>query len=305
MDQTDFLLIKALTGNVRRSTAELAKAAGITAATAKRRLARLREQGLLQLGPVVDLHAAGYEYLLIIGIKVEGRSPLFVAQQVARLSAALTVNVVVGAYDVELVAVAKTREDVSQLLADTLPAIEGVAHIDPALALDVWKFQQHALTACEPAARSKRPLLDPLDLAIVDQLALDVRQSNRAIADVLAVSESAVRNRIKRMLADKQLSLASPYPLPSGKVNDAFVGVRVTGGKSVEVCRALAAIEEVSFVCTALGRHDIICCLHVTELNSLTEVLHQKVIAIPFVKSTAPSHCVEQLKHQSLLGLVV
>lgn len=305
MDETDRALAAALEGNVRRPTRELAEAVGISAPTARRRIERLRSVGLLHLGPVLDLHAAGYEYLLIIGIKVEGRSPLRVAEDVAALEPALTVNVVVGACDVEVVAAVKDREAVSTLLAESLVAITGVAHVDSALALEVWKFQRGRLTATHRRAPSRRERLDPLDLSIVHCLAEDVRKSNRAIAAELAISESAVRSRIKRMQASKQLSLATPYPIPASPVNDAFVGLRVRGGTSRAVCQALSAIDEITFVCTTLGRHDIICCIHVTELEALTEVLHDKVIGIPGVKSTAPSHCIKQLKHQSLLGLVL
>ncbi|MBN7796042.1 Lrp/AsnC family transcriptional regulator [Parahaliea mediterranea] len=305
MDDTDRALAAALEGNVRRPTREIADEIGISAPTAKRRIERLRGAGLLHLGPVLDLHAAGYEYLLIIGIKVEGRSPLLVAGDVAALEPALTVNVVVGACDVEVVAAVKSREAVSTLLAESLVAIAGVAHVDSALALEVWKFQRGRLTAPHREAPLRRDRLDPLDLKIVHCLAEDVRKSNRAIAGELAISESAVRTRIRRMQANKQLSMATPYPIPARAVNDAFVGLRVRGGMSRSVCRALSAIDEITFVCTTLGRHDIICCIHVTELEELTEVLHDKVISIPGVKSTAPSHCIKQLKHQSLLGLVL
>lgn len=304
LDEIDCALIDALQGNIRRPTLELANAVGISAPTAKRRLAQLQTEGRLHLGPVLDLHAAGYEYLLTLGIRVEGRPPLQVAEDIARLDAALTVNVVTGASDVELVAALRTREEVSELLANTLASIDGVIHIDPALALEVWKFQRgrREQATCLP---SKAPRLDELDLAIVQQLDKDVRCSNRTIAKALEVSESAVRTRIKRMQHNKQLSLTTPYPIPPSPVNDAFVGIQVHGGKIRSVCQALSAIEEVSLVYTALGRHDIICCIHVTELAALERVLHEKVIGIPGVRSTASAHCVTQVKHQSLLGLVV
>lgn len=305
MDDIDRALIQALDGNVRRPTLELANAVGISAPTAKRRIARLRSSGLLHLGPVLDLHAAGYEYLLTLGIRVEGRPALQVAEAIATLEAALTVNVVSGASDVEVVAALKTREEVSELLCNTLSSIDGVAHIDPALALEVWKFQRGRRQQNADNVPGKRPRLDTLDLQIVHSLSEDVRRSNRAIASELNISESAVRSRIRQMLENKQLSLTTPYPIPPSPINDAFVGIRVQGGKIRRVCQALAAIDEISLVYTALGRHDIICYVHVTQPGELERVLHDKIIGLDGVKSTASAHCVTQLKHQSLLGLVV
>nr|WP_255558533.1 Lrp/AsnC ligand binding domain-containing protein [Zhongshania aquimaris] len=106
------------------------------------------------------------------------------------------------------------------------------------------------------------------------------------------------------MQSNRQLSLATPYQLPQGSVNDAFIGLNVKGGMARSVCRALSRLDEISFVCTALGRNDVICCIHVTELDALAHILHEKVISIPGVESTNPSHCIKQVKHQSLLGII-
>jgi DNA-binding Lrp family transcriptional regulator len=304
MDKVDYMLVAALEGSVRRPSREIADELGISAPTVKRRIDRLCNEGLLHLGPLLDLHAAGFEYLLIIGIKVEGRSPLAVAEEIALLEAALTVNVMMGACDVEVVAAVKSREELSALLMETLAVIGGVAHIDSAMALEVWKFQRGLLKDLSDELPAKRQQLDMLDIQIVNCLNKEVRASNRSIASELAVSESAVRTRIKRMQSNRQLSLATPYPIPQGSVNDAFVGLNVHGGMARAVCQALSALNEVSFVCTALGRHDVICCIHVTEIEGLSQVLHEKVMSIPGIKSTAPSQCINQVKHQSLLGVI-
>lgn len=305
MDDTDRALIRALDGNVRRPTLELANTVGISSPTAKRRIARLRELGLLHLGPVLDLHAAGYEFLLTIGIHVEGRPPLQVAKEIATLESTLTVNVVTGDSDVEVVAALKSREEVSELLSTSLSNIEGVAQIEPALALEVWKFQRGRRKQNTDHAPKKRLRLDDLDLEIVHCLSDDVRQSNRAIASRLNISESAVRSRIRQMQKNKQLSLTTPYPIPPSPVNDAFVGIRVHGGKTKEVCQSLVSIDEISLVYSALGRHDIVCCIHVTQLQELERVLREKIVGINGVRSITSAHCITQLKHQSLLGLVV
>ena len=77
------------------------------------------------------------------------------------------------------------------------------------------------------------------------------------------------------------------------------------GGKGRSVCRSLATIPEVSFVATTLGRHDLICALNVSEVEQLTHLLHEKIVPIEGVKSTAPSHCLQQIAHQSELGFIL
>jgi Lrp/AsnC family transcriptional regulator for asnA, asnC and gidA len=305
LDSLDQAVLASLSVNVRRSVSDIASQLAVSTPTIKRRIDRMLDEGKVRLTPVLDLHAAGYEYLMMIGVRVENRSPLLVATDIAQLPQALTVNVVLGHFDIEVVAAVKTREEVGALLSNALTTIEGVASLAPALALDVWKFSNSCVSVDPATVSSQKKQLEPLDLSIVECLKKDVRISNRAVATQLDISESAVRVRIKRMQQQKQLAFSAAYRPEGDAVKAAFVGISVQGGTVAAVCRQLMAIPEVSFVCTTLGRHDIMCCLDVTELDRLTQVLHDKIVTIDGVKSTEPSHCLKQLKHQAALGLIL
>lgn len=305
LDQLDLALIASLNGNVRKPTRKIADELDVSAPTIKRRIERLVGNDIISLSPVVDLDAAGYTYLLIIGIKVENRSPLRVAKKIATLPETLTVNVVLGHFDIEVVAALKTRNEVGLLLSEILPAIKGVASLVPALALDVWKFQSSCAPIVSSRNTNKKKLLEPLDLEIIECLHRDCRVSNRSVAAHLGISESSVRVRLKRMQEEKQVSLATAHRLQDSFTTAAFVGISVQGQPIASVCKALIKIPEVSFVCTTLGRHDIMCCVSVSELSTLTHVLHEGIVKITGVKSTEPSHCLQQIKHQLRLGLVL
>lgn len=304
-DTLDAAIMAALEGDLRRSTQDIAECVGATPVTVRRRTDRLVNEGVIGLAPLVDLHAAGYPYLLLIGISVEHYSPFEVAGRIAVLPEALTVNVVLGRYDIELVAALASREAASTFLTETLPALQGVARLAPALALDVWKFRRGYQPHPASDVPEQRKLLDALDHRIVASLSQNARKSNRAVAAEIGASESAVRNRIRRMQQDKQISFAYLQVQPGGPMNAAFVGIDVHGGSGRAVCRALAAIPEVSFIATTLGRHDLICTLNVTELEQLTHLLHEQIVPIEGIKSTAPSHCIRQVAHQSALGFIL
>jgi Lrp/AsnC family transcriptional regulator for asnA, asnC and gidA len=171
--------------------------------------------------------------------------------------------------------------------------------------LDIWKFQLdcRGVAAKEPA--QKKQSLDALDMQIIECLQTDVRLSNRRIAATLDVSESNIRVRIRRMLEQKQLRLTTTHAAPGYTSKAAFVGISVSGGHSDVVCKALALLPEVSFVCTALGRYEIICCVNIFELEDLAAVVHEKIAAIPHVRDSEPLHCLQQVKHQVLLGLIL
>ena len=90
---------------------------------------------------VTDIEAAGYSMLLAIGVQVENRSPEAVARELAELPEVFSVNVAVGAHDVEILVVAEDQAALNELISCRLAAIPGVRRLTPALALDVLKNQ--------------------------------------------------------------------------------------------------------------------------------------------------------------------
>ena len=85
--------------------------------------------------------AGGFGMLLAIGVEVENRAPEAVARDMARLQQVFSVNVVVGAQDIEILVVARDQADLDSLLSETLVGIPGVRRLTPALAVDVLKNQ--------------------------------------------------------------------------------------------------------------------------------------------------------------------
>lgn len=143
MDQLDTRLVALLQQNCRTPLQELADALDISARTVAKRLAMLEQNGSVELISVTDIHSAGNEYIVQVGVHVEGRPALDVAQDIAQLPQIIHINVVLGRFDIELIAIARDSAALSTFLNDDLRAIAGVAEIAPSLALDVRKFQSN------------------------------------------------------------------------------------------------------------------------------------------------------------------
>jgi Lrp/AsnC family transcriptional regulator, regulator for asnA, asnC and gidA len=155
-------------------------------------------------------------------------------------------------------------------------------------------------------AAEKKTLLDVLDVRIIDCLKNDVRMSNRKVAAALHISEGTIRTRLKRMLDEKQIRLTATSDLEQlnfPKV--AYIGVDAQGNKTTAICQALAALPEINFVCTTLGRHEIFCCAVLPGFEPITETLQKKITEIPGVKNTESSHCIKHIKNQIELGLIL
>ena len=90
---------------------------------------------------MTDIEAAGYGLLLAVGVQVEGRSPEAVAMDLAAVPEVFSVNVVVGAQDIEILVVAEDQAALDALLSQRLASVPGVRKLTPALAVEVLKNQ--------------------------------------------------------------------------------------------------------------------------------------------------------------------
>ena len=141
LDETDQGIIALLREDGRMAYRSIARELGITEATVRARVKRLEESDTMRVVAVTDIEAAGYGMLLAIGVQVEGRSPEAVAGDLAAIPQVFSVNVVVGAQDVEILVVAEDPAGLNVLLAETLGTVPGVRRLTPALAVDVLKNQ--------------------------------------------------------------------------------------------------------------------------------------------------------------------
>jgi Lrp/AsnC family transcriptional regulator for asnA, asnC and gidA len=141
LDDTDQAIIALLREDGRMAYRAIARELDVAENTVRGRVRRMEESNTLRLVAVTDIEAAGYGMLLAIGVQVEGRSPEKVAQDMAAIQEVFSVNVVVGAQDIEILVVARDQADLTDLITRKLGGVEGVRRLTPALALDVLKNQ--------------------------------------------------------------------------------------------------------------------------------------------------------------------
>ena len=151
LDATDNAIIALLRADGRLPYRAIARELGITEATVRSRVRRLEESDTMRVVAVTDIEAAGYGMLLAVGVQVEGRSPDDVARDLAQVREVFSVNVVVGAQDVEILVVAEDQAALNVLLAQQLATVPGVRRLTPALAVDVLKNQPDWVPFHEPA----------------------------------------------------------------------------------------------------------------------------------------------------------
>lgn len=141
LDTTDNAIIALLRADGRLPYRAIARELRLTESTVRARVRRLEESDTMRVVAVTDIEAAGYGMLLAIGVQVENRSPEQVARELASIPEVFSVNVVVGAQDVEILVVAEDQAALHALITGQLADIPGVRRLTPALAVDVLKNQ--------------------------------------------------------------------------------------------------------------------------------------------------------------------
>jgi Lrp/AsnC family transcriptional regulator for asnA, asnC and gidA len=141
LDAIDQAIIELLRKDGRMPYRAIARELDIAENTVRARVRRMEESDTMRVVAVTDIEAAGYGMLLAIGVQVEGRAPEAVAREMAAIREVFSVNVVVGAQDIEILVVAQDQAALNELITDKLGAIPGVRRLTPALALEILKNQ--------------------------------------------------------------------------------------------------------------------------------------------------------------------
>ena len=141
LDATDQSIIDLLRCDGRMPYRSIARQLGLTENTVRARVRRLEESNTMRVVAVTDIEAAGFSMLLAIGVQVENRPPEAVARDLAIFPEVFSVNVVVGAQDIEILVVTEDQSALNELVGERLANVPGVRRLTPALALDVLKSQ--------------------------------------------------------------------------------------------------------------------------------------------------------------------
>jgi Lrp/AsnC family transcriptional regulator for asnA, asnC and gidA len=133
-----------------------------------------------------------------------------------------------------------------------------------------------------PVAPARR--IDELDRGIIEALQANGRESFRAIAAQVGVSEATVRARYQRLTAEGILQVvAVTNPLGLG-YEQALVGVK-TSGSPEKAADAIARWPEADYVIATAGQFDLVVELVATDRRHLLD-LTSRLRSLPDVAST-------------------
>lgn len=141
LDVLDHQLIDFLREDGRRPTRDLALQLGVSEASVRSRLRRLQETRTVRVVAVRDIFTTGNDLLLRLGVEVADRPAADVARELADYPAVLSVILVSGRHQIEVLIAVGSREALQELLEDWWRRVRGIRRLESALTLEVCKFE--------------------------------------------------------------------------------------------------------------------------------------------------------------------
>ncbi len=128
-------------------------------------------------------------------------------------------------------------------------------------------------------------MLDDANRAIIEELQRDGRRPYSAIADVVGLSEAAVRQRVQKLRDAGVIQVvAVTDPQQVGFARQAMVGIRAEGDVRTLAAK-LAAVPEIDHVVVCAGAFDILVEVVCEDDAHLLELLNSTVRALPGVRA--------------------
>jgi Lrp/AsnC family transcriptional regulator for asnA, asnC and gidA len=263
LSELDRKLVAHLQIDGRQSFAQLARSVGATEKRVRARVADLVAAGVMNITAVTDPRALGYEAGALMGVTIDGSRD--VRSIVADLTDVHPIDYVVaatGRFPIYAEAFCRDMSELLTISGETILAIPGVQAVEvfPYLTVHYQQAQFASARALGAPATGVRSVpLDATDAAILRELTSDGRVPAQHVADRMGISESQVRNRIKRMTSEGTVQvIAILNPLGGEYQTMAWVALRAAPGAPVrDLADRVAQLPYVTYVTVCAGRFDI------------------------------------------------
>jgi Lrp/AsnC family transcriptional regulator for asnA, asnC and gidA len=140
--------------------------------------------------------------------------------------------------------------------------------------------------------------LDPLDRRIIAQLQDNGRRSNAAIARTVGVTETTIRNRIERLVANGFIRITAVIdPRRTPYQVDALIWMRLDRGrKAARAAERIAELPNVVYAAYTSGRYDLLIEALFQSDTALFEFLSSPFLASQGIAHSETCHVLRTVK---------
>lgn len=126
VDEVDNKIIAALRRDGRKSNVELGREIGVSEGTIRKRVARLIQEGIMQVIAVANPQKLGYQIEVLIGIHADINKVKEIADRLGSMEEIRTTSISSGVYDILVVAFFHDNDELLDFLLNKLGNISGI-----------------------------------------------------------------------------------------------------------------------------------------------------------------------------------
>ncbi|OPX62784.1 MAG: HTH-type transcriptional regulator Ptr2 [Methanomassiliicoccales archaeon PtaB.Bin134] len=138
--------------------------------------------------------------------------------------------------------------------------------------------------------------MDLIDLEVLRMLRKNAREGLGVIADQLGVSKATVSRRISRL---EEAGYVNAYTMQvnTAKIGlmRALIGLQVVGSPLTAVIDELKKFPGIQYVYKVFGDHSLICEVYSTSVDSLYDLIQDKIVNIPSVQRVEVDILIERI----------
>lgn len=139
VDEVDNKIIAALRQDGRKSNVELGREIGVSEGTIRKRVARLIQEGIMQVIAVANPQKLGYQIEVLVGIHADIDKVKEIAERLAAMEEVRTVSISSGVYDLLMVALFRNNDELLDFLMNRLSTIPGIKKTETSYLLRTLK----------------------------------------------------------------------------------------------------------------------------------------------------------------------
>jgi DNA-binding Lrp family transcriptional regulator len=299
LSELDRELIRQLQLDGRQSFAAISRELRVPEKTIRRRVNELLDSRVIQITTVADPAVLGYTVAALVGVRVDGRRGIRpLVESLAKLPSVDYAVITTGRYDALVEVLCRDNSELLSVVDESFIRAPGVrsAEVFPYLQLHyqdpVWDVGLHRGDHGQVEPRAP---LDAADRRIIAELSTDGRLAFGLVADRLGISESQVRKRVTRMLAEKTIRItAIANPRSLGFNMQAWVAIRCAPGHSVTaLAETLTKLPSIKYVVAAAGRFDIFAEVVCRDSQDVMRLVDSEIRTLTGVAGTELLMCLD------------
>jgi DNA-binding Lrp family transcriptional regulator len=201
MDDLDLKIIQQLEADARQPARAIAKTLGVSRETVRYRLNRLTSEKILRIACVTRDERLGYQFKLVIGVRVCPGCTESVVKKLADLPGTIDVTLTGSRYNILAWVLLRDRREFVHFVSQELTSVSGIIAVEVMHSFHTLKdfgLVQKPETD-DDNGFSAGPLSD-LELSVIKAMQLDPRQTITDLAGSIGCSRPVARTTLERLI---------------------------------------------------------------------------------------------------------